>query len=102
METEELTRACRFRTDRLDVVGWHDATLTNSALTDFVTTLLTPATTRSLPADWQGEYDQCRAADWIRERDNESVTLMVADRNTGTPVFLQRMSHRCRRAWRTV
>jgi RimJ/RimL family protein N-acetyltransferase len=42
--------------------------------------LLTEAVTRPLPAPWQGNYTLDRARDWIRERDETGVTLLVSNK----------------------
>lgn len=84
-----LTGACHFRTDRLDVAEWHNIALpAGRELAHVLPDLLTPATTRALPPAWHGDYDRARAASWIRERDDESATLMVLDRATGDPLGL--------------
>ena len=59
----------------MTVDDWHRAG--GSALPEIVSTLLTPAVTRSLPPGWQGAYDLDRAAGWITERDGEGTTLLV-------------------------
>ncbi len=72
--------ACRFVTERLAVAPWHDAADRLGLQLDLVVTdLLTPATTSHLPDGWRGAFDRVRAADWIRERDAESPTLLVVD-----------------------
>lgn len=84
-----MIRACRFKTARLDVVGWHSSPLPpGNSLADVVTTLLTATTTRALPPSWRGDYDHARAAAWIRERDDESAVSLATDRETAIPVGL--------------
>jgi RimJ/RimL family protein N-acetyltransferase len=53
-----------------------------------VAALLTPAVTAPLPEPWHGPYTEARAAAWIRDRDAEGTTLLVADQTTDEPVGL--------------
>lgn len=76
---------CRFGTERLDVIPWHDA-LGADQLARFVAALLTPAVTAHLPTDWQGAFDVARAHRWIEERDAESTVLAVLVRDAGDPI----------------
>mmetsp|Transcript_20619 Transcript_20619/g.49067 ORF Transcript_20619/g.49067 Transcript_20619/m.49067 type:complete len:167 (+) Transcript_20619:1-501(+) len=72
-----------FETSRLNVGGWHKVGLPASReLTDIVAQLLTPATTRALPPDWQGEYDKARASTWIKDRDAESSVFLVSEKSS--------------------
>lgn len=93
MRADELTAACSFQTERLEVSEWHNLPSPGDReLSDVLTQLLTPATTRPLPSAWHGRFDKTRAIEWIRERDAESPTLMVLDRKTGVPVGLMILS----------
>lgn len=68
---------------------WHGAADEHSIdLTEAVSAILSPETTRALPPAWQGEYTVERARRWIVERHNESPTLLVVDRYTDEPVGL--------------
>lgn len=68
---------------------WHNASAHSGIdLTKAIGELLTPSTTYSLPAEWQGEYPEERARRWITERDAESTTLLVVDRSTNQPLGL--------------
>jgi RimJ/RimL family protein N-acetyltransferase len=82
---------CRFDTKRLIVREWHSK-LADSAgeldLVKVVRELLGSAVTRSLPADWQGDYSKARAKQWIEDRDHEGVTLLARDRLSFLPVGL--------------
>lgn len=84
-----MTATYDFTTERLDVMGWHRAEISGGAsLPGIIAGLLTPATTRELPPSWQGDYDESRAAGWIRERDAESTTLLVKHREAAMIVGL--------------
>ena len=86
---DSTTRSVRFETERLLVVGWRTAASEHGLdLAALVSELLTTSTTRSLPAEWRGEYSIARARRWIAERDRESPTLLAVDRRTGAPVGL--------------
>jgi RimJ/RimL family protein N-acetyltransferase len=79
----------RYRTDRLDVDGWHELPLADgSDLPNVLIDMLTAATTRALLLGWQGTYDRSRALNWIKERDDESATLLAVDRTTSAPIGL--------------
>jgi len=71
---------CRFDTEHLEVLPWHDA-LGDDDLAGFVAGLLTAEVTAALPTDWQGRYDAERAAAWVRARDGESTVLLAIDRS---------------------
>jgi RimJ/RimL family protein N-acetyltransferase len=89
VDPHELIRTCRYQTARLVVAEWHGAPLAAGiSLADVVATLLTSKTTRALPLSWRGDYDTDRAAAWVRERDKESVVLMVTERRAAAPVGL--------------
>jgi RimJ/RimL family protein N-acetyltransferase len=79
-----VVEACAFATERLVVEDWHRTGA--DTLARFVEALLTPAVTRSLPPDWQGEYDFERATRWIEDRDTEGTTLLASE--AGVPVGL--------------
>lgn len=50
--------------------------------------MLTETTTLALPETWHGDFSVDRANSWIGERDSESPTLLVVDRQSGRPVGL--------------
>lgn len=50
--------------------------------------MLTTSTTRSLPEALHGDFSIDRARLWIHERDQESPTLLVIDRQSRSPVGL--------------
>ncbi|MDJ0976200.1 MAG: GNAT family N-acetyltransferase [Planctomycetota bacterium] len=77
--------ACSFETSRLDVATWQPQ---RADLIAAVMSILTEATTSSLPAPWQGAYDEQRASAWIASRDAEGPTLLVVDRAAQQPVGL--------------
>ena len=80
-----------FRTDRLDVSEWHEATRTlgsEVSLLEIVRAFLTPDVTSRLPSGWPGEFSDRRARDWIADRDAEGTTLLASSRDTGQPVGL--------------
>lgn len=56
------------------------------ALETIVKIILTPQVTRSLPPAWQGDYTLERARDWIKERDDDGVTLIVVEKSTRSPI----------------
>jgi ribosomal-protein-alanine N-acetyltransferase len=72
------------RPERLVVEYWHLADVRR--VSAVVAELLTPAVTRSLPPEWQGDYDEARAERWISDRDAEGTTLMASE--DGQPVGL--------------
>lgn len=76
-----------FATERLATLPWHDVE-SDTALAGTVKRMLTPAVTLDLPADWQGPYSLERAQQWIVDRDNESLVLLIVDRLTKRPVGL--------------
>lgn len=85
----EVIGCCRFSTDRLVVGEWHDLAFRHAFdLIDVVGCILTEATTGALPRDWQGSFDSGRSAQWIRDRDAESPTLLVIDREENQGVGL--------------
>lgn len=89
MAAQSVTRRCEFVTERLVVGEWHLlAERTRADLAVAVTSILTEAATRPLPAAWRGPFTLDRSRDWIRERDDESVTLLVMDRASRDPVGL--------------
>ena len=75
-------RACTFQTERLLVREWHSL-LSNDwrqeGLAEVVAAILTEPVTRSLPPSWHGDYSISRAREWIEERDEEGITLLVID-----------------------
>jgi len=82
---------CSFETERLVVDDW-SRVLTGDdpqALRDgFVLSLLTDAVTRDLPPEWQGPFDEDRAASWFAERQSESTVLLIVDRSDDRPIGL--------------
>ena len=82
---------CRFDTEHLIVREWHSKLVDSAGDLDLVKVvreMLSSAVTRSLPEDWQGDYTMARAKQWIEERDQEGVTLLVRDRLSCSPVGL--------------
>ena len=78
-----------FDSERLVVSEWHRAVeRTGLDLARSIVELMTPLTTRSLPESWRGDYSLERAQRWIAERDAESPTLLVTDRQTGEAIGL--------------
>lgn len=53
-----------------------------------VATMLIEPVTRSLPPAWQGRYTVERAREWLKERDDEGVTLLIIDKSTKQAVGL--------------
>ena len=78
---------CAFDTERLHAAAWQAGDLP-ADLPGRVATVLTEATTRFLPPDWHGDYDDARARRWIEERDAEGPTLLVTERAGGETVGL--------------
>lgn len=78
----------RFETGRLIVGEWHSLSPSDRDLAKSVVAILTPAVTQSLPQGWQGEYSAERAAEWIRERDQESTVMLILDRESAEALGL--------------
>lgn len=84
-----ILRPVNFRTARLHARDWHTAPLpSGQTLSEIVSPMLTPATTRSLPSAWHGHYEPERTRAWIDERDHESTTLLVTTSESGDPIGL--------------
>lgn len=80
---------CRFETDRLTVGAWHRLAFETALdLEQVVSDLLTETTTAALPEAWRGGYSRERARRWIGERDDESPTLLIIDRESRQPLGL--------------
>ena len=87
--THDIAGRCEFSTERLSVAEWHDLAERRALqLTDVVRAVLTQATTRALPPEWRGDFDEARAVRWIEARDAESPTLLAVDTESGGPVGL--------------
>jgi len=79
----------RYSTNRLSVCEWHSIFSDDShpaSLENIVINILTPKVTQSLPPHWQGAYSLERARKWIKERDEEGVTLIVIEQSTQTAI----------------
>ncbi|EPJ53659.1 MAG: hypothetical protein OFPI_09770 [Osedax symbiont Rs2] len=55
-------------------------------LSAVVMNILTSAVTKSLPPSWQGQYTEQRAKNWITERDNEAVVLLVVEATSANAI----------------
>lgn len=77
-----------FDTQRLRVDEWHTTVPDPGELAAIVATILRPATTEHLPAEWAGDYDADRAHRWVTDRDAEGITSLALDRTTDRPVAL--------------
>jgi 2-polyprenyl-3-methyl-5-hydroxy-6-metoxy-1,4-benzoquinol methylase/RimJ/RimL family protein N-acetyltransferase len=87
--TDSPAQACRFETSRFRVGPWHVVEAEIGVdLSAVLAELLTEVTTSSLPDAWQGAYSIERARNWIEERDAESPTLLVVDRESAEPLGL--------------
>lgn len=76
---------CSFETERLSAQRWDGAP--EAALAQNVIGLLTPAVTRFLPPDWQGEYSDARARRWLADRVAEGAWIApIIERSTGAAV----------------
>ena len=84
--------ACVFETERLRIHEWHSPSGGERDLAAVVAGLLTEQVTRSLPSGWQGSYSEERARAWIKDRESEGTTLLVADRSNGEPIGLMILS----------
>jgi len=85
----DLVDNCTYVTDRLSVRPWHDVSGPDvGSLASEVASILTPITTLALPVSWHGDFSEDRAREWIAERDAESPTLLVTERETGSVVGL--------------
>lgn len=82
---------CSYETDRLLVGPWHDPASgewPEIDLASVVSNIMTEPVTRHLPDPWRGPYPPDRARTWVAERDEESPTLLVLERSTGTALGL--------------
>ncbi len=80
-----------YSTKRLLVREWHSLAPDEWIRQDLeivVKNILTTQVTRSLPPVWQGIYTHDRARDWVLERDNEGVTLLVVEKTSRKPIGL--------------
>lgn len=78
-----------YSTNRLVVREWHSVSSDEwdqENLAIVVKNILTPQVTQSLPPAWQGSYTLERANNWIKERDEEGVTLVVFEKSTRSPI----------------
>lgn len=80
MSTEKtLEKRCHFQTDRLKIYNSSD--LKNGAsklsFTERVKEILSPEVTLSLPSGWQNIDSNDKAQNWIKERQDESIFLIV-------------------------
>ena len=87
-----LSTPSGFGTDRLVVDEWHSLMPTDEDLAKSVVAILTPSVSEALPSGWQGEYSIERATQWIKERDQESTTMLILDRLSHKPVGLMILS----------
>ncbi len=86
METPGEIPRHGFETLRMSVGEWHFMADQHALdLARFVVAALTPAVTRALPPDWQGDFNPARARRWIEGRDAESVVLLAVGRDSGDP-----------------
>jgi len=79
----------RYSTNRLLVCEWHSVCsdeCDQESLENIVISILTPEVTQPLPPQWQGSYSLERARDWIKERDEEGVTLIVVEKSIQTAI----------------
>lgn len=86
-----ISANCEFQTARLSAKEWHGFSLDREGaggLAEIVVAMLTEEVTRFLPASWRGPFTTESARAWIRERDEESTTLLVVDRRSEQPVGL--------------
>lgn len=84
-----MTKGCAFETPRLRVGPWAElAGELGLDLVSVVAETLTETTTVALPEPWRGDWSPVRARAWIDERDRESPTCLVVDRESGQPVGL--------------
>jgi ribosomal-protein-alanine N-acetyltransferase len=86
---QRAAQACEFETGRLRAGPWHSIAYGAGVdLVECVAEMLTESTTVLLPETWHGDFSVDRAVDWIDERDRESPTLLVVDRESGQVVGL--------------
>ena len=86
-----LIENCNFSTQRLLVREWHSLSPDEWIQQDLevvVQNILTTRVTRSLPPAWQGTYTLDRARNWVQERDDEGVTLLVVEKTSQLPIGL--------------
>jgi len=80
---------CEFATERLRVGSWHSVDRQGDVDLDAVVAeLLTERSTKALPDAWRGDFSVERANAWIKERDEESPTLLGIERTSGRAVAL--------------
>ena len=78
-----------YSTQRLILAPWHTLSADQWPLQNLsavVMNILTPAVTKSLPPSWQGQYTEQRAKNWIIERDNEAVVLLVVEARSANAI----------------
>ena len=77
---------CQFDCDTLMVCNWnrnHEIDLASSLLS-----ILTPEVTHSLPPDWTGKYDLNRCESFIENRNKESSTLLIIEKESNEAIGL--------------
>lgn len=80
-----------YSTQRLLVREWHSLAPDEWKQQDLevvVKNILTAQVTRSLPPAWQGFYTLERARNWVQERDDEGITLLVVEKASRMPIGL--------------
>ncbi len=78
-----MMKCYRYETERLIVDEWHtlsDSDWPQQDLPGVIQQILTAPVTAFLPPSWQGVYTESRAQQWISERDDEGVTLLVVEK----------------------
>lgn len=83
VNTMTSIRNHRYSTNRIIVDEWHSLTHADWPTQDLpklVMDIPSERVTLSLPPAWQGPYTCARAHQWIRDRDNESITLLAVEK----------------------
>ena len=85
-----VSEACAYETARLRVSEWHSASgrYAQPTLEDAVLSVVTESVTRTLPEGWQGEFTLERASNWIAERDDEGIILLVREKSSNSAIGL--------------
>eukprot|EP00038_Savillea_parva_P015746 m.221581 g.221581 ORF g.221581 m.221581 type:complete len:179 (+) comp32012_c0_seq1:215-751(+) len=78
MQPCTMSKQCRFQTERMQVGEWRSLPVSETDMALAVARILTAPVTRSLPPDWQGDYDQRRARQWLEDRQKEEAMVLLA------------------------
>lgn len=78
MENKDLKLDYSFKTERLLINQYNlSDTASNYDIAEETIRILTPNVTKALPGGWQNINTESKALHWIKERDEESIVLLV-------------------------